>query len=694
MLGSDLPVVFGWWITSFIFGVAGFGIVRSLFGKWYDQGYFLSKTVGLMLVTFGSWWLASLHILAFSWMSVAVVVIVLGMASVWIDKGKRESLWKTWIAEELFYGAMLLFWVYVKGHEPSIHGLEKFMDFGFAQSILTSKWLPAGDMWYQGLPINYYYFGHTMMAVLAKFSGISLFYGFNLMLCTLFATTATMSWGIAYQLLGAAEKNWRVLGACLAAWLVTLGGNLHTIYAFTVGYDGEHPVPFWEIMSGADKTNQPNLDERFKRYWYPNATRFIPFTIHEFPSYSFVVSDVHGHVLSLGLVLLALTILVEIFAFGREGWWLYGMYGLTVAAAFTTNASDGPIYLGLIGALLLFQRSGWKAKAKKMGLVVGVFVLATLPFTLNFNSFVSGLGVNCPPKFLENQKIGPFLFETDDKCQKSPVWMMALLWGFGWYAGGWLIAKYRVIPDQNKGMINEFLLILFVVALGLVIFPEFLYFKDIYPAHFRSNTMFKLGYQAFIWWGIIAAYIFVHMARRKNVVYLVAFVPLFALVSIYPTFSVKSYFGEIRRDNYKSIGGMQWMIQQYPGDYAAIEWLQESVYGEENKPTIVEAVGDSYTDYARISAFTGLPTIVGWPVHEWLWRGSYDVAAPRIEEVRKIYEDADEATTREIFTKYKVKYVVVGGLERTKYLKLNEKKLAKLGVVVFSQSGTTIYRVD
>jgi uncharacterized membrane protein len=62
--------------------------------------------------------------------------------------------------------------------------------------------------------------------------------------------------------------------------------------------------------------------------------------------------------------------------------------------------------------------------------------------------------------------------------------------------------------------------------------------------------------------------------------------------------------------------------------------------------------------------------------------------------VRKIYEDADEATTREIFTKYKVKYVVVGGLERTKYLKLNEEKLAKLGVVVFSQSGTTIYRVD
>jgi len=42
----------------------------------------------------------------------------------------------------------------------------------------------------------------------------------------------------------------------------------------------------------------------------------------------------------------------------------------------------------------------------------------------------------------------------------------------------------------------------------LIIIPEFFYIKDIYPAHFRANTMFKLGYQAFIIMGIASTYTF------------------------------------------------------------------------------------------------------------------------------------------------------------------------------------------
>jgi len=62
------------------------------------------------------------------------------------------------------------------------------------------------------------------------------------------------------------------------------------------------------------------------------------------------------------------------------------------------------------------------------------------------------------------------------------------------------------------------------------------------------------------------------------------------------------------------------------------------------QPVIVEAQGDSYTDYARISANTGLPTILGWTVHEWLWRGDYSVPAARIDDVRAIYEDGLQTT--------------------------------------------------
>ena len=56
----------------------------------------------------------------------------------------------------------------------------------------------------------------------------------------------------------------------------------------------------------------------------------------------------------------------------------------------------------------------------------------------------------------------------------------------------------------------------------------------------------------------------------------------------------------------------------YSGEYEAIQWLRdEAPWGR-----IVEAVGDDYSEYGRISASTGLPTILGWKGHEHQWRGS------------------------------------------------------------------------
>ena len=47
-------------------------------------------------------------------------------------------------------------------------------------------------------------------------------------------------------------------------------------------------------------------------YWYPNATRFIYHTIHEFPIYSWTVADLHGHVLDIPFVLLTIAFLFSL----------------------------------------------------------------------------------------------------------------------------------------------------------------------------------------------------------------------------------------------------------------------------------------------------------------------------------------------------------------------------------------------
>lgn len=132
------------------------------------------------------------------------------------------------------------------------------------------------------------------------------------------------------------------------------------------------------------------------------------------------------------------------------------------------------------------------------------------------------------------------------------------------------------------------------------------------------------------------------------------------------------------------------MLEQYPDDYKAILWLRENISGQ---PVIVEANGDSYTDYDRVSANTGLPTIIGWPVHEWLWRGSYDEAGKRIPEVAAIYESKDLAKTKEILKKYNVEYIFVGSLEREKYKQLDEEKIKSLGTIVFESGRTKIIKI-
>ncbi|MBI3384946.1 hypothetical protein HY030_02000 [Candidatus Gottesmanbacteria bacterium] len=239
-----------------------------------------------------------------------------------------------------------------------------------------------------------------------------------------------------------------------------------------------------------------------------------------------------------------------------------------------------------------------------------------------------------------------------------------------------------------------------ILSTALLIFPEFFYIKDIYPQHYRANTMFKLGYQAFIMLSLASGYIIFKLFSLKplfkklslikglilNTYYLILFVLLF-LVLIYPYFSVNSYFNGLKV--YKGLYGLSYLQRLYFDDYQAIFWLNQQT----ERPIIIEAVGESYTDYSRVSANTGLSTVLGWPVHEWLWRGGYDEAGKRVEEVKKIYTSSDLLETKNLLSKYNVKLVFVGLLEHQKYPGIKEEKFNKLGRIIFQSGNTKIYEL-
>jgi uncharacterized membrane protein len=206
--------------------------------------------------------------------------------------------------------------------------------------------------------------------------------------------------------------------------------------------------------------------------------------------------------------------------------------------------------------------------------------------------------------------------------------------------------------------------------------------------------MFKLGYQAFIIMSIVSGYTIVNVLSKIGKdwfrrLYLLGLIPLVLLVMIYPYFAVKSYFGDLKI--YDGLDGLSWLQKAYPDDYAAIGWFNKNVKGQ---PVILEAAGDSYTDYNRISAFTGLPTVAGWAVHEWLWRGGYDPIAKRAAEVEVVYVSDDIFKTKEIIEKYGVRYIIIGDMERTKYLSLNEEKIRTIAIPIFIQGNLKIYRVN
>lgn len=730
---NDIQIEFVFWFTVFILGLAGLPLTRKLFRNWYDKGYLFSKTVGIILTAWLIYFFGTIHFLPFSIFSIilsAVIVFFIGLAADY-RFGKKLNILKefkeitpkettVFLIEEIFFILAFFFWSWIKAHEPSIRGLEKFMDYGFMNSILHAKFFPPADMWYPPYSINYYYFGHLVTAMLTKLSGLSLTATFNLMLSLIFAFCFTSSFSIGYQIL----KKWvtgvpkwgKITGGILAGFLTSLAGNMQTIYAFTQGYDADNVVPFWKILWPINEF-LVRLPNGLNRYWYANATRFIPYTIHEFPSYSFAVSDVHGHVLSIPFVLLAIALLVLVWGNikEKEGYDLRFMvfYGFLCGILLMTNALDGPIYFGLFTIVLIFagikkwSDMGWLLElAKALGVALLAAVISSLPFMIFFRSFVNGVAVDCPPASLANTQIGPLLFEGIEKCQKSDFWMMWLLWGFFWFNGLFLFLGRLKLTGKKfllKSPLRSFSLhlsedeqilgIFFVFSLLLWIFPEFFYFKDIYPMHFRSNTMFKLGYQAFIMCSIMSAVVIIKYffrmtaGRIVRIIFIVLLIPQLFLVSIYPIFSVRSYFNSL--SHYEGVNGLGWMQREYPAEFAAINWLNHQPAGN-----IIEADGDSYTDFNMVSVFTGRPTVIGWAVHEWLWRGTYDVVSPRRNEVAIVYGPDNQTETKMILDKYHVRYIIVGTTERGKFETIDEAKIQELAKPVFTYGSTVIYEVN
>jgi YYY domain-containing protein len=239
--------------------------------------------------------------------------------------------------------------------------------------------------------------------------------------------------------------------------------------------------------------------------------------------------------------------------------------------------------------------------------------------------------------------------------------------------------------DDGQPRVSVFILLLLATGALLTLSVEYVFLRDIFLT--RMNTVFKFYFQAWVVWAIASGYILVRLLRRSQIA--VASVSLFlvALGVLYPILAISA-----RADEYggaPTLDGTAYLFEAQPDDFAAIAWLNENVEGE---AVILEAPGGSYDYEGRVSAHTGLPTLLGWAGHELQWRGDYDEQARREPDIEVLYTSVEPEEVLTLLDKYGISYIYVGSLERNRYPAAGLAKFAGLADVVYEGGAVTIYQ--
>ena len=343
---------------------------------------------------------------------------------------------------------------------------------------------------------------------------------------------------------------------------------------------------------------------------------------------------------------------------------------------------------------LKFQGKVKKILAVTLVQMAEIYLLAYLvivPFTIQFDTMVDGVAL---AKY------------------HSYFYQLLVLWGIPalvviTFVVAILWEKLRGLQHKSLYCLMKkirtadlFAIIMGLCAIGLVVIPELVYVRDIYEkGNARANTMFKLTYQAYIMFAMTMGYsIYRLLVVSKQLIFkLISGICLFFLVWTVGYFgkSVNSWFGNVLDPSgYQGLYALGYLDADFSEDVSAIMWLKENV---KDSPVVLEANGDSYTGFERVSASTGLPTILGWYVHEWLWRNDTADLNQKSGDIRTIYTSSDVEQVRALLTEYDVSYIFVGSKEQEKYEgEVNDTVLQSLGEKVFEdeESGTYIIKVD
>ncbi|MBI2847474.1 MAG: glycosyltransferase family 39 protein [Chloroflexi bacterium] len=421
-IANRLPAI-SWILVIELLSLIALPLGLYLFRNLSDRGYLLSKSLGILLVSYLTWLSASMRWLPFSRSSIVLGLGIVALVSLLLYirfRGEMNAFlrarWRLLVfGEALFLLSFLLFYA-IRLLNPDLwhpfRGGEKPMDFAYLNAVIRSVYMPPYDPWFSGGYLNYYYFGQFIVAVLRQFSGVVPSVAFNLAVPLLFALTFTGVFSVVYNLVerdrggGLEERGfWRRIPSPL---LAGFAGSIFVVVIANLDGLAQLAQGIWAVVA----RHQP-----FPVFDYWRSSRMMPpdppgFEITEFPFFTFLFADPHAHLIAIPFTVLTIG-LVMAFALGARPQedtqvrsnpvhWLALLLILPIVlgALRITNTWDFPTYLLVSAggvAIYEYSRRGkmdarffvWTALT-----IVALYVLSTfyyLPFHRNYEAFYGGV---------------------------------------------------------------------------------------------------------------------------------------------------------------------------------------------------------------------------------------------------------------------------------------------------------------